>query len=88
LRLGLHGGSPLETFKTEWKLYRVVHPEAPNSHRIFKLLTLFGALFLPPRVFYGVQRKITQSQFYLRMRERLLPVPKMEHIQGDQASRH
>ena len=85
LRLVIHGGSSLETFRTEWKLYRVIHPEAPYSHRTFKLLTLFGALLLPPRVFYGVQRKVAHSEFYLRMRKRLLPIPKLEHIQGDKA---
>jgi glycosyltransferase involved in cell wall biosynthesis len=83
IRLGLDGGWPSETVKTEWKIYKILHPEAPFSHRIFKLSILLAALFTTPRNFYSVQRKLAQSSFYRRARSRWLPVPEMEHIQKD-----
>jgi hypothetical protein len=83
LRLALDGGWPWETAKTEWTLYRVVHPDALLSHRLFKLTTLFAALCTSPRAFYRVQRKLSQSAIYRRARERLLPVPEMQHIRRD-----
>jgi glycosyltransferase involved in cell wall biosynthesis len=83
LRLMLDGGWPWETVATEWKIYRVTHPEAPLSHRAFKLLILLAALATPPRSFYSVQRKLAQSGLYRRARKRWLPVPGMPHIQRD-----
>ncbi len=83
LRLGLDGGWPWETVRTEWKIYKILHPEAPFSHRVFKSAILMAALFTTPRNFYSVQRKLAQSGFYRRARSRWLPVPEMEHIQKD-----
>jgi hypothetical protein len=83
LRLVLDGGWPWETAKTEWSLYRVQHPDARLSHRLFKLLILTGALVTTPRGFYRVQRAFAQSGLYRRARERLLPVPEMQHIQKE-----
>jgi glycosyltransferase involved in cell wall biosynthesis len=81
LRLLLDGGWPWETVKTEWTLYRILHPDARFSHRLFKLLVLLGALVTTPRVFYSIQRSLSQSSLYRRARERWLPVPEMHHIQ-------
>jgi len=83
LRLVLDGGWPWETVKTEWTLYRIVHPDARVSHRLFKLLVLLGALVMTPRGFYKVQRALTQNDFYRRARVRWLPVPEMQHIQKE-----
>jgi len=83
LRLALDGGWPWETVTTEWQLYRVVHPEAPLSHRLFKCMTLVAALFAAPRSYYRAQRWLSQNAFYLRTRERLFPVPEMPHLQKD-----
>jgi glycosyltransferase involved in cell wall biosynthesis len=83
LRLGLDGGWPWETAKTEWKIYEVLHPEAPISHRIFKLAILLAALITTPKNYYRVQRTLAQSGLYRRARARWLPVPEMEHIQKD-----
>ncbi|HKV64532.1 MAG TPA: hypothetical protein VJO16_21680 [Candidatus Acidoferrum sp.] len=83
LRLGLDGGWPWETAKTEWKIYEILHPEAPISHRIFKLAILLGALITTPKNYYRVQRTLAQSSLYRRLRMRWLPVPEMEHIQKD-----
>jgi Glycosyl transferase family 2 len=83
LRLALDGGWPWETVKSEWKVYRVTHPNVPAAHRVFKLLTLLGALFVPPRIFYRTQKALARSGLYRRLRERWLPFPKMEHIESD-----
>ena len=80
LRLTLDGGLPWETAKTELALYRALHEGAPLAHRIFKYATLAPALFLPPRLFYGARRRITQNSSYLRARKKWLPVPQPEHV--------
>ena len=81
LRLGLDGGWPWETVKTEWKIYGILHPDARFSHRVFKLVILLGAFLTTPRGFYRVQRTLAQNELYGRVRARWLPVPQMEHIQ-------
>ena len=83
LRLALDGGWPWETVATEWQLYRVVHPEAPLSHRLFKCMALVAALFADPRSYYRAQRWLSRNAFYLRARKRLFPVPEMPHLQKD-----
>jgi len=80
LRLILAGGWPWETVDTEWKMYRLLYPDAARSHRVFKFATLLGALFTTPRVYYAAQRKLAQNSAYLRIRRRWLPVPEMRHI--------
>jgi glycosyltransferase involved in cell wall biosynthesis len=87
LRLVIDGGWPWETAKTEWKIYRILHPEARLSHRAFKLLTLVAALVTPPKSFYGAQRTLAQSSLYRRARARWLPVPEMQHIEKDWRAR-
>ncbi len=87
LRLILDGGWPWETIKTEWKLTGILHPDASVSHRVFKLLTLLGALVTTPRGFYSVQRKLAGNRLYRRLRERWLPIPEMRHIQKDWRAR-
>jgi glycosyltransferase involved in cell wall biosynthesis len=81
IRLMTEGGWPWETLKTEWKIYRILHPDASLSHRTFKLLTLLAALGTAPKSFYRVQRALAKSGLYLRARQRLLPIPEMRHIQ-------
>jgi GT2 family glycosyltransferase len=83
LRLLLDGGWPWETVKTEWSLYQVQHPDARLSHRMFKLLILMGALVTTPKGFYRLQRSFAQNSLYRRVRERLVPVPEMQHIQKE-----
>ena len=87
LRLMLDGGWPWETVKTEWKVYEILHPEAPASHRLFKRLVLLAALLVTPKAFYGAQRRLAQSGFYQRARAKVLPVPEMGHIQKDSRAR-
>ncbi len=83
LRLALDGGWPWETVTTEWQLYRVLHPDAPLSYRMFKCMTLFAALITTPRSYYRAQRWLSQNTFYRRARKLLLPVPEMQHLQKD-----
>ena len=83
LRLILDGGWPWETVDTEWKIYGVTHPDAPFSHRVFKVLTLLAALATPPRTYYSVQRKLARNELYQRARKRWLPFPKMPHLKRD-----
>jgi hypothetical protein len=83
LRLGLDGGWPWETVNTEWKVYRVTHPDAPPAHLIFKSLTMLGALFMAPKSFYRTQRRLAQNSVYRRIRDRWLPFPEMRHIKKE-----
>jgi glycosyltransferase involved in cell wall biosynthesis len=83
LRLMLDGGWSWNVAQTEWSLYRVTHPDAPVSHRAFKLLTLTGTLAVPPRTFYNLRGKIVGNDLYRRVRRRWLPVPEMLHIRKD-----
>jgi GT2 family glycosyltransferase len=81
LRLALGSGWPWETVRTEWAIYRMLHPDAAFSHKIFKVMSLLPALVVPPGAFYSTQRKLAGSSFYLRARKRVLPVPQMTHIE-------
>jgi len=81
LRLILGDGWPWETVRTEWSIYRMLHPDAALAHRVFKVLTLLPALALPPAVFYKAQRRLASSDWYLRARKRVLPIPQMTHIE-------
>jgi hypothetical protein len=81
LRLSLDGGWPWETFKTEWTLYRILHPDARFSRQFFKALMLLGALVMTPRGFYRMQTALTQNSLYRRARERWLPFAEMQHVQ-------
>lgn len=87
LRLVLDGGWPWETAKTEWTLYRILHPDAKFPHRLFKLVMLLGALIMTPRGFYRVHRALTENGLYRRARERWLPGPEMQHIQKQRSTR-
>ncbi|HEY0704388.1 MAG TPA: glycosyltransferase [Candidatus Acidoferrales bacterium] len=83
LRLRIDGGWPWETARTEWRIYSVNHPDAPLPHRIFKSFFLAGACVAPPRLFYSLQTKLSQSDLYRSVRRRFLPIPRMMHLQRD-----
>jgi glycosyltransferase involved in cell wall biosynthesis len=87
LRLMLDGGWPWNTVKTEWRLYRILHPEARISHRVFKWLTLSAALITTPQGYYGAKGALARNRLYLKARQRWLPVPTMPHIQKDGRAR-
>jgi glycosyltransferase involved in cell wall biosynthesis len=83
LRLHLDGGWPWETVRTERKIYEVMHPVAPLPHRVFKMLSLLPAMALPPKFYYGIRRKLSKSELYLRARKRWLPLPESPHVRKD-----
>jgi glycosyl transferase family 2 len=80
LRLSLDGGWPWETVKTEWGIYRATSLHPGPAHGVFKALTLLLALAIPPKIYYGGQRKLATSQLYLRARKRWLPIAGLAHV--------
>jgi hypothetical protein len=80
LRLTLDGGWSWETVKTEWGIYRVMSTHPTPLHHAFKAASLLLALAIPPKAYYGAQRKLTQSEFYLRVRKRWLPMAGLAHV--------
>jgi glycosyltransferase involved in cell wall biosynthesis len=82
MRLMLDGGTPWETFRTESKLYEMLHADAPWTHRLFRAMTMFPALVLPPRWFYAGRRWVGSRGWYRRVREKVLPVPELTRIAG------
>ncbi len=82
LRLMAGGGSPWETFRTENKLYEVLHADASSGHRLFRAITILPALMLPPRHYYAARRWISSRSWYRRIRDRALPVPEITRVAG------
>jgi hypothetical protein len=44
---------------------------------------VLAALITPPKLFYRVQSKIAGTRLYQHVRQRLLPNPRMTHLQRD-----
>ncbi|HTU34330.1 MAG TPA: glycosyltransferase family A protein [Candidatus Acidoferrum sp.] len=88
LRLTLGEGWPWETVKTEWFIYRMLHPDSSVAHRVFKVLSLLPALVLPPGTFYGLRSRAVRSNLYLEGRRRWLPMPRMTHIEKSLKAPH
>lgn len=88
LRLSLGEGWPWETVQTEWFMYRMLHPDSTLAHRVFKVLSLLPALALPPATFYAMRSRAARSNFYLRARRRVLPMPQMTHIEKSLKAPH
>jgi Glycosyl transferase family 2 len=80
LRLSLGEGFPWETVKTELAFYRILHGDAPQSHRAFKYATLLPAFLLPPRWYYGARRWLGSSDLYRRARRTFFPPPQPGHV--------
>lgn len=80
LRLSLGEGFPWETVKTELAFYRILHGDAPQSHRAFKYATLLPAFLLPPRWYYGARRWLGSSSLYRRARRIFFPPPQPGHV--------
>jgi hypothetical protein len=75
IRLMLEGGTPWETVRTESKIYEILHRGAPQTHRIFRALTMVPALFLPPRWFYRARGWAASHRWYGEFRRKYLPMP-------------
>ena len=82
MRLMLDGGAPWETFRTEKKIYEMLHADAPSRHQLFRALTMLPALLLPPRRYYAARHWLTSRPWYRRIRERALPVPEITRVAG------
>jgi hypothetical protein len=80
LRLSTDGGAPWQTVRTELAMYRLLHSDAPWSHRVFKYATVLPAYFFPPRFYYGARRSLAESNWYLKARKVLFPVPQPGHV--------
>ena len=81
LRLMMDGGWSWETVRAEHTIYEVSHPEASRLHRAFKRVTLLAAVAMPPKLYYALQRKLSQNNSYRRVRGRWLPFLKMPHME-------
>jgi glycosyltransferase involved in cell wall biosynthesis len=82
MRLMLDGGAPWETYRTESKLYEILHGDAPRKHRLFRALTMVPALLLPPRRYYAVRWWLGSRLWYRHIREKTLPVPEITRVAG------
>ncbi|MGC1415976.1 MAG: glycosyltransferase [Candidatus Acidiferrum sp.] len=80
LRLSTDGGFPWETVTTELAMYRLLHNDAPWTHRGFKYATLLPAYFVPPRFYYSVRRWLAESDWYIKARQIVFRVPQPEHL--------
>jgi glycosyltransferase involved in cell wall biosynthesis len=80
LRLSVEKGWPWETVNTELAMYRLLHEDAPWSHRIFKYVTLLPALLVPPRTYYRVRRRLAASDWYRKTRSVVFRVPQPGHL--------
>jgi|SRR5579863_1619779 glycosyl transferase family 2 len=81
LRLILDGGWPWETVKAEWGIYQVTASRPSVTSQALKALSLMLALAIPPRAYYALQQKLTQSDLYLRARKRWLPIAVDAHVE-------
>ena len=80
LRLSLGQGSPLDTFRTELRSYFLSHDHASLPRRFFKCVSLVPALLLSPRYYNAFKRKLVSSPFYLKAREKFLPLHRPNHV--------
>jgi glycosyltransferase involved in cell wall biosynthesis len=81
-RLILGEGTPAETFRTEWKIYKVLFPSASFFHRFFKMLSLAPALIMSPKTYYQWRGSLVGNSMYRRARELLLPYPVKTHVEN------
>jgi glycosyltransferase involved in cell wall biosynthesis len=82
MRLMLDGGAPWETVRTEKKIYEVLHGDANLPQRIFRAASMWPAMLLPPRMFYGARKWLVSRGWYHSIREKALPVPKITQAAG------
>ena len=82
MRLILDGGAPWETLRVENAIYRIMHGDAPLSHRVFRFTTMIPSLVLPPRWFYAGRRWLGERTWYRRNRQKVVPAPKITSVAG------
>ena len=82
MRLMLDGGPPWRTVRVESAIYRIMHADAPLSHRIFRAATMVPCFVLPPRWFYSIRGWLGQRNSYQSFRKRILPRPGVTSVAG------
>lgn len=80
VRLSLGGGSPLDTFRTEIRSYDLSHEHASPLRRLLKYVSLAPALFLSPRFYNALKRKLAANSLYTKVREKFLPYHGPNHV--------
>jgi glycosyltransferase involved in cell wall biosynthesis len=80
IRLSLDAGLPWETVRTEMRNYRIMHPDAPPAHRLFKWLALLPSCVMPSRNYYSLRQTFSQNRIYRRAREKWLPFLQHGHM--------
>ena len=81
-RLMVEGGNPWETFRTENKIYEVLHADASRRHRFYRALTMVPAMVLPPRRYYAARHWLSSRGWYRRFRDKAIPVPEITRVAG------
>ncbi len=79
LRLSLGDGSPLDSFRTEFRSYHLNHAHASPFRRLLKYVSLVPALFLSPRRYNALKQKLVSSSLYVNARGKLLPFHRPNH---------
>ena len=80
LQLQLGEGSPIDTFRTELRSYDLTHGHASAFRRALKCLSLLPALFLAPRRYNSLKRKVVSNSFYAKARGKFLPLHRPNHV--------
>jgi glycosyltransferase involved in cell wall biosynthesis len=80
LRLSLGDGSPLDTFRTELRNYDLHHQSASLFRRSLKCVSVVPALFLSPKNYNALKQSLVSNSFYLKVRERLFPYHRPDHV--------
>ena len=85
-RLMLDGGAPWHTVRAENKLFKILHSDASKSQTLFRALSMIPALLLPPRWFYAGRQWLSKKNWYRKMRQEALPVPRIAAVTTSEES--
>jgi hypothetical protein len=80
LRVSLGDGSPLDTFRAELRSYDEFHGHSSSLRRFLKCVSLIPALFLSPRRYRSLQKRLAANAFYARIREKFFPTLGPNHV--------
>jgi len=86
-RLMLDGGAPWQTVRAENKLFKILHGDASRSQTFFRAVSMIPALLLPPRWFYAGRQWLGKTTWYRKMRQKALPVPRIDAVTTSEESK-
>jgi hypothetical protein len=86
-RLMLDGGAPWHTVRAENTLFKILHSDASKSQTLFRALSMIPALLLPPRWFYAGRQWLSKKNWYRKMRQEALPVPRIAAVTTSEESK-